>query len=365
MSVPGPSLCQRKPGHDAVGRALVLDLEHRPLARLVRGVEPLRDDPVEPGALEPVEPVGRLGPVAGRRGQVDRRLGRPEHRLEPGAPLSLLDRAEILVPERQEVPRHEAGRRLGGEHPDPRLGGVDPEQERVEVERPVGSRDHDLAVEDAAFRERRAERVAQLGEVAIERLQVARLGEHLVAVAEDDRPEPVPLRLVQPALAVGQASGRLRQHRLERRRDRAGASRDDSRPRGDRDGDPRASSAGVSGRQAAVPERVPGRPLVGAAWSANDHHRRIGVRGDVLGDAALEDAVEDAEAARADDDGVEPAVGVIRSMVLAGSPAGSRSSASMPLLAEELARPRRARRHGWRCHPTGRSARGRDGPGRR
>src|SRR5437667_261599 len=48
----GPVLVPSEPGDDAVGRSLMLDLEHRPLARQVATVEPLGDDPVEPGALE-------------------------------------------------------------------------------------------------------------------------------------------------------------------------------------------------------------------------------------------------------------------------------------------------------------------------
>ena len=50
----------------------------------------------------------------------------------------------------------------------------------------------------SAARERRGE----LREVAVERLEVARLRVDLVAVAEDDRPEAVPLRLEQPAVVA-------------------------------------------------------------------------------------------------------------------------------------------------------------------
>ena len=57
MCVPGPVLVPAEAGDGAVGGALVLDLDHRPLAGLVRAIEPLGDDAVEAGALEPVEPV--------------------------------------------------------------------------------------------------------------------------------------------------------------------------------------------------------------------------------------------------------------------------------------------------------------------
>ena len=65
--------------------------------------------------------------------------------------------------------------------------------------------------------------VGELREVAVERLEVARLDVDLVAVAEDERPEAVPLRLEQPAVALGQAVDGLGEHRLDRRLEREGA----------------------------------------------------------------------------------------------------------------------------------------------
>ena len=47
----------------------------------------------------------------------------------------------------------------------------------------------------------REQRVVQLGEVAVERPQVAALDVDLVAAAEDDGAEAVPLRLVEQAVA--------------------------------------------------------------------------------------------------------------------------------------------------------------------
>ena len=149
---------------------------------------------------------------------MDRRLHARERGFETGAPLALRHLAQVLVAERQQVPRDEARRRLGGQHVHPRRGRVDAQQQRLEVERPVPG-DDDLAVEDAPLRERRPERLGELREVAIERLQVARLRVDLVAVAEDDRPEPVPFGLEQPAVAVGQAVDRLGEHRFDRRFD--------------------------------------------------------------------------------------------------------------------------------------------------
>ena len=116
---PGPVLVPAEAGDDAVRGALVLDLEHRPLARLVARVELLGHDAVEAGALEPVEPVGGQPAIGRRRREVDRRSGLAEHRLEPRPPLALGDLAQVLVAEGQQVPRHERRRRLAGQHLDP------------------------------------------------------------------------------------------------------------------------------------------------------------------------------------------------------------------------------------------------------
>ena len=80
-----------------------------------------------------------------------------------------------LVAEREQVPGDERRRRLGGEHLDPRRRRVDPEQQRLELELAV-ARDDDLAVEDAALRQRGLERLRELREVAVERLEVAATG---------------------------------------------------------------------------------------------------------------------------------------------------------------------------------------------
>ena len=85
------------------------------------------------------------------------------------------------------------GRRLLGEHVDPRLGRVDPLLEHLELQ-PVADRHEHLAVEHAPLRQLPLDRLDQLGEVARQRLGVAAGQLHLVAVAEHDAPEPVPLR---------------------------------------------------------------------------------------------------------------------------------------------------------------------------
>ena len=142
-----------------------------------------------------------------------------EDALEPRAPLPLRDLPQVLVVERQQVPGDEARRRRFGEHPDARFGGMDAQQQGLEIQGPVAGDDH-LAVEHAARRQGRPQRRGQLREVAIERLQVTGLGVDLVAVAEDQRPEAVPLGFEQPAVVRRQLVDGLGQHRLERRLER-------------------------------------------------------------------------------------------------------------------------------------------------
>ena len=94
---------------------------------------------------------------------------------------------------------------------------MDPLEQRIEVEAtPAGVRDDDLTVDDATLRQRRAQRIEQLGKVAAERSQFAALQLDPVSIAEDETTEPVPLRLEQPAIAVGDRSGEFRQHGLNR-----------------------------------------------------------------------------------------------------------------------------------------------------
>src|SRR5439155_1526471 len=56
----------------------------------------------------------------------------------------------------------------------------------------------------------------ELGKVAVQRLEIAALQDQLGTVAEHQRAETVPLRLVDPPLALGQVGSDLRQHRRDR-----------------------------------------------------------------------------------------------------------------------------------------------------
>ena len=95
---------------------------------------------------------------------------------------------------------------------------MEPHLQRVEVEA-VRRRDDDLAVNHRARRQLLDQGLVQLREIAVERLQVAALDEHVGRVAEHDGAKAIPLRLVQKVLAARQGLGELREHRLDRRRD--------------------------------------------------------------------------------------------------------------------------------------------------
>jgi len=129
----------------------------------------------------------------------------------PGAERDLHQR---LVVDGQQVEPDERGRDLLGEEVDARLGGVDAQEERVEVQAGALDDDH-LAVDHAAPGQVRPQRLDQLREVAGHRPFVAAAELDLVAVPEDDRAEAVPLGLVvHPGRDVAH---RLRQHRADRR----------------------------------------------------------------------------------------------------------------------------------------------------
>ena len=172
----GAVLVPAEAGHHAVGRALVLDLEHRPLARPVRrrrGAWRSRRRGRRPrsGRTSP-----RQGAVARRRRQVDGRRRAAAGCLQPRPPLALGHVAQVLVAQRQQVPGHERGRRLArpASAPGMRPGGCAAAAPRSRA--PPSRRDHDLAVQHAALGQLRPERVGELREVAVERLEVAALG---------------------------------------------------------------------------------------------------------------------------------------------------------------------------------------------
>src|SRR5262249_27555760 len=71
----------------AVHSAKVLDLCHRPYARMVGLVESFGNDTIEAGAFEALEPVKRGRAVYGAGGDVRRLLRMPHEAFETGAAL--------------------------------------------------------------------------------------------------------------------------------------------------------------------------------------------------------------------------------------------------------------------------------------
>ena len=143
--------------------------------------------------------------------------GRPgaDGLVEQPSPLAERAIAEVRVAEGEQIEGEHVGRRLRGQPVHPRGGGVDALLEGVEVE--PGGPARPARVDDAALG-RAAPARWQLGEVARQGPLVAAAQLHLVAVAEHDAAEAVPLGLVEPAVASGRrrppwpASGDRRHH---------------------------------------------------------------------------------------------------------------------------------------------------------
>ena len=130
----GAALVPAEARDGAVGRARMLDLDHHALPGLVRRALVLGDDPVEPGALEALEPILRHGAVAARRGEMDAASGPAERALQPRPALRLRPGAQVLVALRQEIEGDERRRRLRRQLGHPRGRRVEPQLEGVEVE---------------------------------------------------------------------------------------------------------------------------------------------------------------------------------------------------------------------------------------
>lgn len=207
--------------HHAVGRPFVLDLDQGPSPRFVAPVDRLGDDAVESGTLELGEPTSRHLGVGGGGGDAH-----PLHRSESveQLPTPLGDRSveQGDIAEGEQIEGDAHGRCPLGEHPHPRVGRMDPLGQCVEVEAgTVGPGYDDLAVDHRSAGEGVEEWLAQFGEVPVERFAGAARDDELVAVAEDDAPEAVPLRLVHPTPGGldRDRAGQPGEHRVEGRGD--------------------------------------------------------------------------------------------------------------------------------------------------
>ena len=247
-----PLLVPAEAGDHAVRGARVLHLHHRALARLVRRALVLGHHAVEPGALEAVEPLGRDRALAAAGREVDAAAGARQRSLQPLPALGLRHATRRSSPSSasRSNATNDAGISAASFFTRDAAGAAASAERRSRARAAP-------AITISPSTTQRSGRLAcknglELGEVAVERLQVAALDVQPVVVAEHDRAEAVPLRLEQPAVARRQLGRELREHRLDRRRDRearalrpsahAGAARRDA----------------ALGRGPARVERVPG-----------------------------------------------------------------------------------------------------------
>ena len=245
--MPGPFLCQRKPAttQSAVRWCLILSIARLP--GWYGAVEPLGDDAVEAGALEPVEPVGRQS-----RGRASPASGGPAASRWPSASPA----ARAARP----------GDVRGGPRRRARAG---PRRRTTPATRSASIFTRDAAgwirsrsaskssapsraittspSSDAALGQRGAQRVGELGEVAVERLEVA------ATACRSRRRRGRPARGSRPTSARrashrprGGASDGLREHRLDGAGSKGKAI-------------PESVGQPVSGRSPARPARAPGR----------------------------------------------------------------------------------------------------------
>ena len=177
---------------DAVGCPFVLDLEHDALVGLIGALEGFCDYPIQPGAFELLEPLFCQAVVSGRWGEIHGWPSFDKRLLEQRAALRERSCAVVFLAAGQEIEGDEGGRGLARQPGHPTRGGMDALLQHLELE-PFTDYHHDFTIDDAAFRQVRFYRFDDLGEVAGHRLPVPRADLHLVAVAEDDRSNAVPL----------------------------------------------------------------------------------------------------------------------------------------------------------------------------
>ena len=133
--------------------------------------------------------------------------------LEPPPSLGEGTGAQVVAVEREQVECDEGGRRLPAQPLDAGRRGVQPREERVEVEA-ITCRNDDLPVEHHRPRQR-ACGLDQLRKVPRQRPIVAAAQVDLVPICEEEAAKPVPLRLVQ-VVAGWQLTRETAQHGLDR-----------------------------------------------------------------------------------------------------------------------------------------------------
>src|SRR5262249_16095736 len=120
-------------------------------------------------------------------------------------------RAQVVVPQGEQVEGDEARGRLRREQRNARRGGMNPLQQRIEIEasRP---RDDDLPVHHAALGQRLPQGLHQLRKVALQRLPIAAFKLERVVLAKNHRSKTVPFGLITPLAASRDLLLQLREH---------------------------------------------------------------------------------------------------------------------------------------------------------
>lgn len=198
-------------GDDAIAVALMFDLEHDALVRLVGSREGLGDDAVEACAFKATKPVERNVSIAGCRREMDGRGGRREQRFEAGAAVFEGLGTQIVCVFAEQIEEDERSGGLRSEEFDARGGRMNAQLQGIEVEAPV-LRDDEFAVENAAGGQLRAKGVEEFGEIAIQGLLIAALEEDFAAVFEDEGAEAIPLRLEDPGAGGGDVVDAFGEH---------------------------------------------------------------------------------------------------------------------------------------------------------
>ncbi len=198
---------------------MLLDLDHRALARLVRLVEPLGDDPVEraTGVAEPS--LGELA-VGGDRREQQARRGGLGHELFKCLP-SLGQRlgGQISRAQLQTVEQHQLRRRFARQPADPRCRRMKPHLQGSERQR-LAYRQHQFAIEHEALLLQREQCLDDLREITPQRLSRFRHQRNVLAIAEREAAKAIPLGFELPALTLRNPGGKLGFHRRGIERDR-------------------------------------------------------------------------------------------------------------------------------------------------
>jgi len=198
----------------------VLDLEHGALAGLIGTCRGLRDDAVQSGALEPLQPVDGQVVIARHRREMQGTAHLREHLLELLATLFLWCTHQVLAAGREEIECDERRRRLLCQHGDARGRGMQAHLQASEIQAVRGGHD-DLAVYHGTDRQLRQKHCVQLGEVAIEWPQIAALNVDVVfaGAAKHDGAKAVPFRLIQEVAIDRNEISQLGEHGFDGRAD--------------------------------------------------------------------------------------------------------------------------------------------------